>query len=333
MIEQGIFIVSLDFELNWGVHDVFRIEQYKENLLGAREAIPRILELFRRYDIHATWATVGMLLFDQKNELMSNLPSLRPNYTNLTFSPYEKLDHVGGNELQDPFHFGASLIKKILEYPNQELASHTFSHYYCLEKGQTAAEFEADLKAFDKVIDRAGCRAKSIVFPRNQIHPEYLRICRDFGIQSYRGYEENWVYQVGPYHQEGVVKRFLRVFDSYVNMFGHHTYPICKVEKEPIVNLPASRFLRPYNTLLKKLEPLRLNRIKKSITSAAENSEVFHLWWHPHNFGKNIELNIHTLEEILIHVSDLKAQYGLKSLNMNEASALAMQMNSEKCEI
>ena len=48
MRKNGTFIISLDFELNWGVHDVFTLEQYKKNLLGTREAIDRMLELFRR---------------------------------------------------------------------------------------------------------------------------------------------------------------------------------------------------------------------------------------------------------------------------------------------
>ena len=51
MSKQGIFIISLDFELNWGVHDVLPIERYGENIIGAREAIPRMLELFNEFDI------------------------------------------------------------------------------------------------------------------------------------------------------------------------------------------------------------------------------------------------------------------------------------------
>ncbi len=65
MSKHGTLVISLDFELNWGVHDVFTQEQYGENILGAREAIPKILDLFMEYDIHATWATVGMLGFSK----------------------------------------------------------------------------------------------------------------------------------------------------------------------------------------------------------------------------------------------------------------------------
>ena len=44
MRRNGTFIISLDFELNWGVHDVFTLEQYEKNLLGTREAIDKMLE-------------------------------------------------------------------------------------------------------------------------------------------------------------------------------------------------------------------------------------------------------------------------------------------------
>ncbi len=326
MNKQGIFIVSLDFELNWGIHDVFPLEHYQENILGVRQAIPRMLELFNRFDIHATWATVGMLFFENKKELLANLPHIYPSYSNPAFSPYDKLSMVGENERQDPLHFGASLIKEIMGYPNQELATHTFSHYYCLEAGQTEEQFEVDVKVSIQVAEAIGQPTKSIVFPRNQINRGYLHVCKVNGIQSFRGYEDGWVYRVGPYHNEGILKRILRLTDCYVPIFGDHTYPIDQVEIEPIINLPSSRFLRPYHASLKSLEPLRLRRIKNSITNAAKKGEVFHLWWHPHNFGKDIDSNLLFLTEILIHVAAMREQYGLTSLTMSEASTLALEV-------
>ena len=59
----GTLIVSLDFELHWGVRDVKTVAQYRENLLGVRRAIPALLATFADYGIHATWATVGFLFF------------------------------------------------------------------------------------------------------------------------------------------------------------------------------------------------------------------------------------------------------------------------------
>lgn len=327
MSKKGAIIISLDFELNWGVHDVVSLEQYQKNLLGVREAIPRMLELFQRFDIHATWAIVGMLYCENKTELLKSLPSLQPNYENSNFSPYKKINDIGEDERKDPYHYAKSLIKIIETYPNQEIATHTFSHYYCLEKGQNEKSFEADLQAAIRIANSNGHIVKSLVFPRNQTNQSYLQVCKKYEIQSFRGNERGWPYRASRFHSEGIMKRVLRLLDCYLNIFGHDTYPLMEVETKPIVNLPSSRFLRPYIAKLKILEPLRLRRIKKSITHAAQKGEVFHLWWHPHNFGKNIDENIQFLSEILQLVSELRNEYGFESLSMAKASDLSLKVN------
>ena len=48
---------------------------------------------------------------------------------------------IGPNERQDPYHFGLSLVRRIKDCPHQEIGTHTFSHYYCLEDGQTPEHF------------------------------------------------------------------------------------------------------------------------------------------------------------------------------------------------
>ena len=57
----GQFIISLDFELLWGVRDHADRDSYGQNVTGARAAVPRMLDLFERHGIAATWATVGFL--------------------------------------------------------------------------------------------------------------------------------------------------------------------------------------------------------------------------------------------------------------------------------
>jgi peptidoglycan/xylan/chitin deacetylase (PgdA/CDA1 family) len=58
-LETGLFVLSLDFELLWGVRDKRMIESYGENIRGVRQVIPGLLRLFSQYGIHATFATVG----------------------------------------------------------------------------------------------------------------------------------------------------------------------------------------------------------------------------------------------------------------------------------
>ena len=65
----GTLLVSLDFELFWGMLDQCALEDYQDNVLGGRTAIPRLLQLFEKYGIHATWATVGFLFAENYQEL------------------------------------------------------------------------------------------------------------------------------------------------------------------------------------------------------------------------------------------------------------------------
>ena len=58
------------------------------------------------------------------------------------------------------------------------------------------------------------------------------------------------------------------------------------------------------------------------MTKAAKTGSLYHLWWHPHNFGNNVEKNMKFLEEILKHYQYLSGKYGMVSLNMEEAGKL-----------
>ena len=84
-IKSGIFTVSLDFELYWGLRDRKTINEYEANLKGVKIAIERILGLFDKYDIHTTWATVGFLFAHDIEELKLLSPEQKPSYhdTNL----------------------------------------------------------------------------------------------------------------------------------------------------------------------------------------------------------------------------------------------------------
>lgn len=87
---SGAFVISLDFELLWGVRDHADRQSYGQSVLGGRQAIPRMLELFAKNGIRATWATVGFAFCETRDELMASLPhaELRPRYLNQSLSNY-----------------------------------------------------------------------------------------------------------------------------------------------------------------------------------------------------------------------------------------------------
>lgn len=325
---NGKLVISLDFEIYWGVRDAVKLEDYKEHLLGVHAVIPQLLDMFNQYKISATFATVGFLFFDSKEELLNNLPLSKPRYRNSFLSPYTgHLKTVGENERSDPYHFAPKLIQLILEN-GQEISSHTFSHYYCLEKGQTIENFKDDLLAAKKIAAKKNIELKSFVFPRNQYHQEYLQICKELGFTSYRGNERSWLFSSKTQGAGTFFRRPFRLLDAYINLSGHNCYSFKDIQKEEPFNIPSSRFLRPYTQKLAAFEKMRLKRIKTSMEYAAKNGLLYHLWWHPHNFGINISENFSFLEQILIHFQKLNEQYQFESVSMEQ---LSTELKETKC--
>ena len=316
MINKGGLIISLDFELGWGLQDINRDGSYDSNLYEVHNVVPRLLNLFNKYDVHVTWATVGMLCASSKEILKDYLPKLRPDYQNKEFSSYEILNEI---ENEDERYFGSKLVNLVKNSPNQEIGTHTFSHYYCVEEGQNGDQFLADLSAAKKIVNEP---IQSIVFPRNQINKSYLKICKQQGITAYRGNPKHRLFKTEQFSDGWHYKRICKIADSYFNLTGHHTFRLDRIEKKQIWNIQASAFLRPFYSHLKMLENLKFKRIAKSLRYAAKNKEFYHLWWHPHNFGKNLDENFNTLEKILIEFSTIRKKYDFQSYSMNEVVEL-----------
>ncbi len=318
MKSGGVFTISLDFELYWGVRDARSLESYRKNLLGVHQVVPRLLSLFEEYEIHCTWATVGFLFFDTLEDLKRSMPRTRPQYLNPSLDPYRVIDSIGPTAADDPFHFAPALIRAIQAAPNQEIGTHTFSHYYCLEPGQTVDAFRADLTAAIDVAARQGIRLTSLVFPRNQVNDSYLRVCRDLGLTAFRGNARSWLYDTRSLSMPTLVKRAGRLLDNYLNLSGFQVHRSDQPGHDSPVNIPASRFLRPYRPQLALLDPLRRRRVLDELTDAARHGGLYHLWWHPHNFGQHTEQNVDFLRRILDHYTALRRDRGMVSLNMGE---------------
>jgi hypothetical protein len=318
----GALVISLDFELMWGVRDRLGVSEYGRNILGARAAIPAMLDLFAERGIACTWATVGFLFCAGKDELMASLPAILPAYRLPGLSPYPALAGIGRNEKADPYHFGLSLLCQVQSAPLQEIATHTFSHFYCLEEGGDVTAFRADLVAAQRIAERRGVRLASIVFPRNQVSRAHLGVCRELGLTAFRGRERVWYQRPRPTEAETPAVRALRLADAYVPLGGAHAH--CPTLSEGLVDVASSRFLRPA-TAWGPFEWVRLARITSAMERAARRGGVFHLWWHPHNFGVDLDANIAFLTAILDHFRKLQDRYGTRSLTMTEVAAEALR--------
>lgn len=105
-MNQGIFCISIDLELLWGRKDL-DYSKFIERTKKERKVIKRLLSLFTKYDISATWATVGKM--------------------------------IGKG---DPLWYGNDIIKEIKKNKNQEIGSHSYSHAIFTEISKSEAEKE-----------------------------------------------------------------------------------------------------------------------------------------------------------------------------------------------
>lgn len=316
---KGAFVISLDFELFWGMRHVTDLGSYGHRIRGVREGLPRMLDLFEQSGIHASHATVGFILFGNRHDILAEVPECKPTYAEPNLDNYAHIANIGADEAADPDHYAATLIDRIRQVPGQEIACHTFSHYFCLEPGQTLGQFEADIDTAIRTANKRGIAMRSLVFPANQYSAVHLEVIRRHGLVAFRGNQRSWVHR--PASRSAFlspIRRMVRLMDNWLPLTGPncHAWPSA-VDGLPL-DIPASHFLRPWNKHARRLERLRLARITKAMDHAARTGTIYHLWWHPHNFGAHIEENLSFLKSILEHYRHLHQLFGMRSMNMGE---------------
>lgn len=314
----GQFVISLDFELLWGMRDHCDEASYGDAIMGGRAAIPEMLALFARYDVGATWATVGFLFARDKTELRAMLPGRRPNYRDPRLDPYPEIDRIGDNEAEAPLWYGRSLVERIMATPRQEIATHSFSHYCALEPERDDAAYRADLDAAVAAARSLGVETRSIVFARNQYAAADIATARAAGIAAYRGNPLHPIYRPAGKAGQGLVVRGRRLADALVPTGIEVSWQLAE-RAAPPYNIPASRFLRPAAN--GAFDALRLRRILGEMDRAAASGRLYHLWWHPHNFGRRTGAMLRDLETILAHYRKLADRHGWESLTMAECAA------------
>lgn len=308
---SGKLVISLDFELVWGIFDHIDLPQKQAYFENTLTVIPEMLHCFEQHQMNVTWATVGMLFNRNWEEWMANRPENLPTYQNKKLDAYAYgLAHQGSGF--DRYFFAPDLIQRILQTPGQELATHTYSHYYCLENGQTAVQFAEDIDLAVKMAKQVGVDLQSLVFPRNQWNEDYIALCAERGITQLRSNPAVWYWQDTA--SASLATKLFRTGDAYLPL-GSKSYTAAAVNSSSVTAQPASRFLRPHHSVT-LLNQLRLSRIKDEMLLAAKKGEIYHLWWHPHNFGDFPKQSMEALQEIAKCYVHLHQKYGFESVTM-----------------
>jgi peptidoglycan/xylan/chitin deacetylase (PgdA/CDA1 family) len=317
----GALVISLDFELYWGMRDhVSRDSPAFADLAASRQVVVDLAALFARRGIRATWATVGFLFASTGEELTDFLPTVRPQYRSPALDPYTET--WGEDERAAPEQLAGSLVHMLAGTPGQEIASHTFSHFYCLEEGQQEADLRADLAAAQAIARQLGTELTSLVLPRNQWNPRYARAVRESGFNCIRGPQPSWGHQAQRGDDQSLVIRAARLVDTYAGVTPPPTTAWPSVPgHEGLADVPASAFLRPYSPRRRHLEPLRKARLMAGMGDAARRHRIFHLWWHPHNFARHPEASFALLEQLLDEFDSLAAKEGMRSMSMRDVAS------------
>lgn len=314
-MEKGLFVISIDFEMLWGAIFNESVEEgYRFRVPYVEKIIPRLISLFDKYKIHATWAVVAGIACEDKQMAVSFASEKIENpYHQVSLKQF--IDSIP--ESDEEFYFRPDLIHMINTCEGQEIATHTFSHFYFLEHKEAILKLKEEIRTSKTILeDLTHGSVETMILPKNQVTDEVFQVMRDTGIRIVRNCQISKRFNM----EENLVRKILRFLDAYIPVCGKASYRLEETSHDGIIDIRASRFWRTYDRRLGFLEGLKFLRIKHEITYAAKHGEVYHLWFHPHNLSKDYERNLKFLDKIMKHYEKMNKQYGMRSVNMRECA-------------
>ena len=319
-IKHGSFIISLDFEMMWGAifNDSVKAG-YQHRTPYVKKIIPELLRLFKKYNMHATWAIVGGIACSNKEEaLLYASSSVKDPYSEQSLKDFIRRIPENCADL----YFNKNLVNAIAMTKGQEIGTHTFSHFYYFEHGTPQIKLKDELVSSCNVLNTFEMvNVKTLVLPKNQVSEDIYSSMHEMGLSIIRGIQRN-----KRFNKTSKFLKYLRFIDAYIPICGDASYEYSEIFHDGIFDCRASRFWRTYLSKLSFLEPLKIYRIKRELTFAAKHNRVYHLWFHPHNLSSDYEKNLKQLEKLLIHFKKLENKYGMQSLNMCECASYVKEL-------
>lgn len=310
-LDRGVFTISLDFELIWGTLDLFGPGRFERACLAERALVPRLLDLFARYEVPATWCVLGHLFLDScRPEGGCKHPDIaRPRHA---WCRHDWFHHDPcGTEETAPLYYSRTLLEAIRACPvPQEVGCHSFSHVIFGDPGCSAATAESEVAACVRLARERGIELQSFAFPRNSVG--HLDVLAAHGFEVYRG----------PEPVAGATRAWNNPFKRLA-----HLWQVLRAAEPPVSdpeltesglwNIPGSMIYFPMHGL-RRFIPLsvRVRRAVKGLEAAARTRRVFHLWFHPTNLADETDRMFIGLEAILGHARRLSCRGELQILPM-----------------
>jgi peptidoglycan/xylan/chitin deacetylase (PgdA/CDA1 family) len=270
----GALCISIDVELGWGFWDIPFDEYFRLCAERERLIVKRLLTLFARYEIKATWAIVGRLLE------RGPIPVATRQGEGIWYAP--------------------DVVEAIRESsPSQDIGSHSYGHIYFQEYGLEA--IRADLEDARRVHDACGLDFTSFVFPRNQV--AHVDLLAQAGIRVFRSIDVAWHTRVR--RTSTLAGRAANLIDKGLPVPPPVVRPI--VHEEGVVEVPSSMQLLDRSGMRRLIRPSIIEaKARLALRHAQQSGDVFHLWFHPSNFYYDTDVQMNLLDRILHAAADMR---------------------------
>jgi len=309
MNSTGVFTISIDTELAWGEsHRPIR-PGVLEALGREREVIRRLLGLFSKYDIRATWAVVGHLFLTTSCTWENGVAHSEISRPITRKSTRDWFFQHPRDEM-DPLWYGEDIVKLIRgTQPAQEIGSHSFCHLPFDEVTTCTEAIRTDIQMAKRLHEGSGIQFQTFVFPWNVVG--YRSLLAEAGIRVYRGRSARW------YDGVPVARRALN-FLHYLLALSPSTVR-ATVDDLGMINVPDSMLLLSRAGFRRLVPPQTLvDMASVGLHRAVARGEIFHLWFHPSDFVFETDRQFQVLETILQTANSLKDSGALKVLTMGD---------------
>jgi peptidoglycan/xylan/chitin deacetylase (PgdA/CDA1 family) len=312
-LENGIFIISIDFELAWGYVDKPLPLEMEKRISEEPEVVKELLNIFEEYNMPATWAVVGHLLETdcawKNNQPHSDFPRpVRQGEAEDWFAAHP----LKGSPAERLWFDRAGMIETIkIDTVEHEIASHSYAHLIYNDSGLNPEAAEHDIKKAAAIHRANGFDFKTFVFPRNKAG--YLKKLKEAGISSYRGHNRRW-YDRFPLP----LSRVGHLADYFLP--GAKTVKPTR-EENGLINIPDCLLLVSRNGFRKIVSPgAMVKKAKAGLRQAAMKKEIFHLWFHPFNFLFEKEKQFKILKDILTEAYAYREKGEIDIITMGEVA-------------
>ena len=191
-LEKGIITFSADFEMAWAFR-YSKTQNHNATQLGIEEweNVPVFVNLFERYKIPITWATVGHLFLEKCDCIdgKSHPEMVHPRHFENRNWLFDKGSWYDAdpctNYKQDPAWYAPDLIEQIVKSPvTHEIGCHTFSHIDFSDLNCNKELAHSEIEKCVSLAKEKGIQLSSMVFPGGTYGN--IKTLREHGFTSYR---------------------------------------------------------------------------------------------------------------------------------------------------